>query len=88
MSEITYFHEHDFTTEGFDPNAVVTPFLTSDGIVGYRFRHVDTGVHEFVYMNPSSAGDGGCPDVFTYIGENADPNEGITQFFTPIFLEG
>lgn len=58
-----------------------TPFLTSDGRVGYRVTRVSEdmdgvevgGEEEFIYFNPSDHSDGDVPNVFVYIGGDNDP---------------
>lgn len=59
------------TTEGFSPNVVWHPF-NDNGLAGFECTRVDTGERTYVYLNPSSSGEG-APDVFVYVGPHCDP---------------
>lgn len=70
----------NLTTQGFDFNVTWEPFV--DGhVVGYKVTREEDGAFTFVYMNPSSSGDDGEPDVFIYNGPNADPEQDYPKCF-------
>jgi hypothetical protein len=73
------------TTEGFTPNVRWEPFIRGPR-VGYKVTRLDDGSVTYVYMNPSTGGDGGTPDVFVYTGSSNNPAEDVSQFYVvPVF---
>lgn len=71
-------------TEGFDFNVEWSPFVR-DGLVGFKCTRVSDGAKTYIYMNPSTSGDG-LPDVFIYQGPSGMPeNDGAECFITPTF---
>ena len=57
-----------------DAGVTFTPFIASDGRVGYHCR-ADNGREAYVYLNPSTGSDDveHVPNVFVYVGGNNDP---------------
>jgi hypothetical protein len=71
-------------TEGFTPNVAWRPFMEA-GRVGFVCTNLETGVEWFVYLQPSTSGDG-APDVFLYTGRHNDPVKDYPEvFYTPEF---
>jgi hypothetical protein len=71
-------------THGFEPDVEWEPFI--DGpLVGYKVTRLTDGAVTYVYMNPSTGGEGE-PDVFIYDGPAKDPaNDGSVVFIVPDF---
>lgn len=80
-----YFMDRSIFTEGFDPDVMWTPFVAEDGRVGYRVQAENATDVTFIYLNPSTGGEG-SPDVFVYEGSANDPGlDGPLHFYTPDF---
>lgn len=62
-----------FPTENFKPEAHWQPFVDADACtVGFVCTRLSDGKKVYLYMNPSSSGDG-APDVFLYMGKEGNP---------------
>lgn len=71
-------------TEGFRPPVIWQPFIDGPR-VGYRVMCRGTGEVTYLYLNPSTEGEGE-PDVFVYCGPDNDPSKDATVIYlTPAF---
>lgn len=86
QTEAEFVQANSTETSGFTPDVLWTPFI-KDGRAGFRCMKLGPKNDDtFIYMNPSTDGDEGAPDVFVYMGPNNDPAlDGTLHFYTPEF---
>ncbi len=71
-------------TEGFTPQVEWEPFVLN-GVAGFRCTRTSDGAVTYIYLNPSTQGEGE-PDVFVCEGPTPDPAHGGTlHYYTPEF---